>query len=450
MSDPGREPGDHRFVRVAFLALSTLAILVATLRPGGSTLPRGWSLSLASGEAAFAEVIQNLLLFIPLGMALVWNGVPPRPLRAIAIGAGLSCTVEFIQQWLPGRDPSVGDILCNTISTAIGVALVRTAPRWLTVTPRRAARQSVATALAAATVWLGTGALLRPVLPPPPYRDIWNPSFNYWGKYQGNVLSASLGPLPLSQGWIDDTSLTDPGRKPGEIEITPGTLSDPGRQPGEHPLSARLLLLSGQPLRITAIAARRPPGRPSPLVAILDARDTRVLVVAVDRTDLALHYHIRAVALTLGQPDLRWRNALDRIAPGDTFTVQTWRGERGERGSCLGVNSERRCGLGYTIGDGWKLIFYPEHFPGWALTLLNALWVGGWLLGVGYWGGRAAMGGVAIGLAIVGLALVPALTGLNATPVVEWIGGVAGIVGGYLASGRDRVLKDRLGYYTRP
>ena len=192
-------------------------------------------------------------------------------------------------------------------------------------------------------------------------------------------------------------------------------------------------------MRVTAIAARRPPGRPSPLLAILDARQRPVLIIIVDRTDLGVRYATRAGELRLEQPDLRWRHALapPQIAPGDTFTVQTW---RGERGSCLGVNSERRCGLGYTIGDGWKLTFYPEHFPGWALTLLNAFWVGGWLLGVGYWGGRArgegrrgaAKGGVAIGVAMLGMLLVPALSGLNATPLVEWIGGAAGIVGGWV------------------
>ena len=383
----------------AAVALSTLAILVATLRSGGHTVASGWSFSLASGDAALAELIQNLLLFIPLGAALAWNGV--RPLRAIAIGATLSFTVEFIQQWLPGRDPSVGDIVANTISTAIGVGLVVTAPRWLTVSPRRAAWQSILSATAAAMVWVGTGTLLRPIFPPPPYHAVGTPNFNYWGQYQGKVLSAHVGggPLPLLE------------------------------------------------TRIVAVAAPRRPSRPSPLVAVLDARDTRVLIVAVDLADLALLYHMRADELTLEQPDLRLRHALapPTIAPGDTFTVTASRG-------CLSVNGAGRCGLGYTIGDGWKLIFYPEHFPAWAMTLLNALWVGGWMLGVGYWGRLAGHGPLiyaALGLGIVGLLVVPPLTGHNGTTVGEWIGGVGGVGVGYWLS-IDRVLKDRLGDYTRP
>jgi len=361
-------------------------------------MPSGWSFDIASGEAALAEAIQNLLLFIPLGMALAWKGF--RPLRAIAIGAGLSFTVEFIQQWLPGRDPSTGDILCNTISTAIGGGLVWNARRWLFVQPRRAAWQALATALAAAAVWLGSGALLRPIFPPPPYHDVWTPDFNYWGQYRGKVLSASLGSVPLSQGMIPETAF------------------------------------GNAPLRITAIAPPRPPGRTSPLVAILDRGDTKVLLVAVDRTDLVMLYHMRAVDLTFEHPDLRWRHALTRIAPGDTFTVQAW---RGERGACLNLNSARRCGLGYTIGDGWKLIFFPEEFSAWALALVNALWLGGWLLGVGYWGGRAGRNPLiyaSLGVAIVGLLLVPSIAGLKATPVIEWIGAIGGMTVGYWAAVR--------------
>src|SRR5438874_438546 len=275
-----------RVERRALLAVAVLAILIATLRPGGTALPTGWSFDISSGEAALAEAIQNLLLFVPLGIALVLNGV--RPLRAIAIGAGLSFSVEFLQQWIPGRDPSVGDITTNTISTALGVALVRFAPQWLMVSPSRSAWQAIGAAL-----------------------------------------------------------------------------------------------------------------------------------------------------LTLEQPDMRWRRALAGIAPRDTFTVQAW---RGEYGNCLSLNSARRCGLGYTIGDGWKLIFYPERWPGWVLGTLNSLWLAGWMAGVGYWGRRASKGGegrrrtpegVAIAIAIVGMLIIPPLTGLNATSINEWIGALGGMGLGY-------------------
>jgi len=88
---------------VGAVALSTLGILIATLHSAGTVLPPGWSFTLTSGDAALAELIENLLLFIPLGASLVLAGV--RLSRAIAIGAALSFSVEFLQQWIRA-DPS--------------------------------------------------------------------------------------------------------------------------------------------------------------------------------------------------------------------------------------------------------------------------------------------------------------------------------------------------------
>src|SRR5437773_77023 len=120
----------------------------------------------------------------------------------------------------------------------------------------------------AVLVWLITGLVLRPIYPPPPYRDFWTPDYTYWGHYRGKVLSARLDGVPLSQTVIDSGS--DPGRKPGE----------PGSRPG-----ADYLLRSGQPLEVTVIAQNRPPGEASPLVALHD-HNMRVLLLSVDGTDV--------------------------------------------------------------------------------------------------------------------------------------------------------------------
>src|SRR5204863_403008 len=145
---------------IAAVALSTLAILIATLHVAGEELPPGWSLTITDGEDALAGLIQNLLLFIPLGVSLVLAGV--RPLVAIT----------------------------------------------------------------------------------------------------------------LSQRTISD--------------------SDPD--------FALFLIKTGQALRATVAAASRPPGRDSPLVVILDTLGTKLLILGIDGRSLVLHYHIRALALTLEHP----------------------------------------------------------------------------------------------------------------------------------------------------
>ena len=383
------------------VALSVLAILVATTFRSGTTLPDGWTWYLASGESAFAEVIQNLLLFIPLGLSLSLAGVSL--VRTVALGAVLSFSVEFAQQWIPGRDPSIGDIVCNTISSWLGAGLVRLAPRWLFTTPRRSAWQAAGTALLAVLVWFGTAAALHPTFPPPPYRMVPAPEVGDWERYTGEIRTARL---------------------------------------------------AGGILTVEAVAPSRPPARTAPLAALVDAQGSRAVILAVDQSDLSLRYHMPAVRLSLQQPDLRWHDALAGVRPGDTFTASTGH----DPGNvCLALNTDWRCGLGYTIGDGWKLIFYPEGWPSWRLAVINALWVAGCVIGVGFWAGRtaggeksggekdggegrrrAAIAKVAVGLSLLGLIVVPALTELKATSVWEWIGALGGIEVGLVLGNRAR------------
>src|SRR6266550_1216157 len=363
----------------AVVALSTLAILAATLHSQGGALAPGWSFSITSGDAALAGV---------------------RPRRAIALGALLSFAVEFAQQWIPGRDPSTGDILCNSISTALGVALVRFAPHWLTTAPRRSAWQALATAVVAVLTWIGTGAVLRQSFPPPPYHTVNAPAFDYWAQYHGAVL------------WSNFVG----------------------------------------PLSVRAVAPAHPPDRSSPLVGVLDSRAVEVFILSMDGHDLSLLYRMPATNWKLETPDLRWRGAFAAIAPGDTFTAAAAASADGKQ-ICLGLNGEKHCGFGYTVGDGWKLIFYPERWPGGLLTAINALWIAGCVVGVGFWAARtsggegaakkaAAMARVAVGIVLVGLVFVPYFMGMKGTSLWEWIGALGGIEAGLVLG--NRALKSRL------
>ena len=144
--------------------------------------------------------------------------------------------------------------------------------------------------------------------------------------------------------------------------------------------------------------------------------------------------------LTLARPDLRARGALAGVAPGDTITITAWTDS--DHRFCLARNTRQFCGLGYTFGDGWKLIFFPRHFRPWAVGILDAMWVGGGLLGVGLWGRglRHPASGGALLLAAATLALGPGIAGLNPTPLTEWLGAITGVAVGRLAwRGRSRL-----------
>lgn len=251
-------------LRAALVVLSAVPILVATLYPAGDALRPGWTLWFA-GDEATAELLQNLLLFIPFGAALALAGRRPR--TATLLGAGLSFAVEFAQQWIPGRDPNVGDLVTNTLSTAIGAAVVWTAPRWLLVSPARAARQALGLAALAAGAWLGTAWLLV------------------------------------------------------------------------HRGAMRTLLLEELP-----------------------------------RTT-------------------------------------------------------------HTVGDGWRLIFFPDSFPLWSVQLLDAAWLGGWTLLIGFWARATTqafrwVAVLAVTTALGALFVVPRLTGLAPTPALEIAGALTGLAAG--------------------
>jgi len=298
----------------------------------------------------------------------------------------LSFSVEFLQQWIPGRDPSVGDVVCNTISTTLGVLLVVTAPRWLWAPPRRSAWQARLTALIALLAWYGTGAMVRQTFPPGPYRLLTTPDLRYLGHYEGKGLKVTTGV--------------------GSLEVL-------------------------------AVAAPAPPGRTSPLVAALDPNDVRVLLLSVDGQDLTLRYDMPALRWTLEQPDLRLRRGMRSVAPQATFTAATW---HDSTNICLRVNATERCHLGYTIGDGWKLIFYPEGRPPWVLGVINTLWVFGCVVGAGFWAARGSNGkggSLAMGVVIAGLLMVPLLAGLRPTPIYEWIGAVGGLAVGWFLGSRN-------------
>ena len=386
-------PPVKKRIPIALAVLSTAGICFFTLRPGSVDVTQGWSWYLTAGDAALAELIQNLILFIPLGVALA-VAFPRRPFAVVGFGTLLSFSVEFAQRYIPGRDPSVGDIVCNSISTALGVLLVVAAPLWLFAPPRRSAWQALATAIVAVGAWFFTGQMLQHEAPPLPYHVEVTPDFHLFGHYGGTILN-----------------------------VTPGIGS----------------------LEATAIAAPYPPGLTSPLLALVDKDVKKVIMLSVDGSDLTLRYYMPALRWTLEQPDLRLRGALKNVAPGDTFKAATW---HDSTNVCLRLNTTARCHLGYTIGDGWKLIYYPEGRPDWMLGLLNTLWMAGTVIGVGFWtraakttgggenNGGASPRGVAVALVLAGLLMVPLTTGLKPTPLNEWIGTLAGLAGGYLVARR--------------
>lgn len=82
--------------------------------PAAGTLARDWNA---------ADVLQNIVLFLPLG----YFGAG-RPWLTLALAAVLGFGLQVVQLWLPSRDPNLTDGVANVIGAALGVLAGRVLP----------------------------------------------------------------------------------------------------------------------------------------------------------------------------------------------------------------------------------------------------------------------------------------------------------------------------------
>jgi VanZ like family len=148
---------------------SVVLVLVATLWPAESESPATWEQVFCPfcGRAALADALANVVLFLPVGVALALTGWARR--GALLFAGGLSLVVELAQFQIPGRDPGLGDVLTNIVGAGLGGALVRLAPRWAWPSAQVAGRLSLLVAILASGVFVLTDVLLTMTLPDTSY-----------------------------------------------------------------------------------------------------------------------------------------------------------------------------------------------------------------------------------------------------------------------------------------
>ena len=379
-------------MRRALLALAGLAILVATLKPDEANAGLGVSVWCVYCDAgATSDMLVNLLLFLPLGAAIQLNGWRGWP--AWVAPALLSAGVETAQFFIPGRGPSLGDLIFNTSGAAAGIALVRTAPWWLRPPPRpRRFLLAMAAALPVGA-WALVGCLSGPDFPRSAYFGQWTPFLANLEWYRGRVTGASLGPIQLPTHRLEDSD------------------------------QARRLLLNGERLEIRAVAGPRTTAL-APLLSIADDSLREILIIGPDRDDLVLRYRTRGRSLRLDQPDLRFPGVMRGIERGDTLSVALW---RDAQGYCLQLNDGRRCGLRYAAGNAWAFLMYPESLPRWLMRLLTFGWVAALLIPLGLWIRPRALDTGWAALALMGSALVPQWVGLAPFGPEAWLSAAVGL-----------------------
>jgi hypothetical protein len=382
-----------------FLIAWTAVILAGTLFPIAGEETQRWLACVICSDRGIADVLINVLLFMPLGAALAGAGVPRA--RCVLGSALLSAAVEFAQIYIPGRDPSLGDTLSNTLGSGLGVALVATASYWLRPAPARAARLSRAAALAAAALCYVTGWLLTPALPRSLYFGMWTPNIGHLEWYRGRVQDAMIGQVPIPIGPMANSAV----------------------------VREQLLSPRGFSLRVRAIAGPRTAAL-GVLVAVYDEHEREVLLLGPDRDDLVFRLRRRAATWRFDQPDVRLVGGLRAVAAGDALDV-TMHSRRGRY--VVTVNSFVATDLGLTLGSGWALLMYPESLPAWLKALLSLGWVAALWVPAGFWA-RTRRDAWTTGAALAaGLLGAPAVTPLSATPFLQWVAAVVGALAGALA-----------------
>jgi hypothetical protein len=386
-------------------AFAAVAVVTVTLLPLGTSPPMVWSHCVICGERGLADALVNVLLFLPLGVGLQLAGVPVR--QTILRGALASATIELAQMLLPGRDPSPGDVVFNTMGVAVGIALVVAMPRLARLRARAAAAGSLAAGAMAAGIIGLTGWLLQPEWPRTVYYGQWTPDLTYLEWYRGTVLSATVGDAFVRSRRIEDTD------------------------------RVRRLLAAGAPIGVTAVAGPAP-ARLAPLFSIYDHRRIEIILVGPDRDALVYRYRARSVAARLDQPDLRFPGALRGVHAGDPLVVEVMPDPARHGAYCLSANREHRCGLGFTAGRGWAILYYVRWFPSWLQTSLDWAWLAALFLPLGALARQRWETAAALLTAALALLLLPSAVGLLATPALGYAGAAVGAVAGALATRRLR------------
>jgi hypothetical protein len=128
-----------------------VCVLVATAIPGDLGPPSfGW------GRWNSADVLANLLLYIPLGLVL---GARTSEARTFLIAAGLSTAIEIAQLFYANRVAHPLDVACNVFSALLGRRLAGT--RHLLPTRVALSRNFGVVVMAVAALWILSSRVFR-------------------------------------------------------------------------------------------------------------------------------------------------------------------------------------------------------------------------------------------------------------------------------------------------
>lgn len=389
---PGRRVGSW------IASAGFLAIAIATLTPVASAGGGTSRICLICHSRGMADFLSNIVLFAPLGFGLALRGWSLR--RTAFAGMVFSLTIELLQlQVISGRDSNFGDVVANSMGGVAGWLAWRSLP-WWQPRPNHAMTRAVTLALIALGILIGGLSLLVPAPQPTTYFIQWTADLGGLEHYGGRVLKSKLDGLDLE----------------GATRVQP---SDTVR---------RLLL---QPRWTVHFIAGAAPPSLAPIVSIYDEFRQEVMLLGAREGDVEYRQRLRAGMLRFDEPDLRVYGALHDVVPGDNVTLR-WIADR-ER-VCVSVNERMRCSHGYTVGDTWALLLFPDSWGRTARIAMCMAWLFGIFLPVGFVAYRWMELLVITAGTLVVLIGTPALIGFAMTPLWQVLMAILGLMNGHIAA----------------
>jgi VanZ family protein len=388
----------------AALVFYLVALAVGVLTPHPLPNPPDPQAAAQSAQGLVADAIRNLFLLLPLGWLLA--AVGRGPLVAARLGLLLSVAIEALQSLIPGRHPSVIDVVTNTASTAAGAWLYATRRQWLTPTPTAAARLALVFFLAACS-FLYVGVQLLRLSPGGPEHFIGlRPERGNYEMYAGEILDARIGTRPLLPGRVAD--------EPGFAHA----------------------LVDDQPLRLLAVL-RPSRGDMAPLLTVEDTEQREIFIVGAEADDLLVEWRTRALDLGLDQPSHRWSAALAGPPSSAAAEIRIERAGSTARLSIAGLSLGDRS---WTPGRIWSLLIRGRFVPAGLEGILDAVSIALLALPFAYY----AQHWLPFSLSFLALLVALPKVGPVAMPHgPEWVGLAGGLLIARLVRWRIVVLTSR-------
>jgi hypothetical protein len=406
-------------------AFAFLVIAAVTLRPYDGNPVQSVPWCLVCGDSGVADVVRNVVLFVPYGAALRATGMR----RALLLVLATTVMIELMQyRVIAGREGTLSDVLTNLAGGAIGIAMVDRASSLLHPTRRLAASLAMLSGATALAIMGVTLSAFQLSVPSGRLEVQWAPVRSPMVPFRGRVDSVQINGRPTHAGEIDDAE--------------------------------RLVGTEPSHLRIDADVRVR---------GIADLTSAIVRVEASNGEALFLGARARDVLFTPATRATRWRLNPVRIVLADALAVpgridggpvHLWAvADRGVLGiGAATADAERAWSVLISPALGWSLLSPFYYSMGRDYRWFSLLWMVALWMPLGYWGAwtvtdsRAIAAGFRSAIpplmtagigATLSLRILPAVMGFPTPTWTDWFGVAAGVTVGWLAGGIVRERRAR-------